>query len=81
MILAIQDRFPSPFYLLDEVDAFLDAKISDNLGRLLQMRSKQTGSQFIVVSHKPELQMHADGIAALSFDGEAIGAITMHFHR
>jgi chromosome segregation ATPase len=79
MILAIQDQFPSPLYLLDEVDAFLDAKIADNLGRLLRIRSKLSGSQFIVVSHKPELQMHADSITALSFDGEAIAAITMQF--
>jgi len=46
---ALQFHKPSPFYILDEVDASLDKANSKNLANLLRQLSGQ--SQFIVVSH------------------------------
>ncbi len=49
-LLALQTLKPSPFYLLDEVDAHLDALNTDKLARILEERS--VGSQIIMVSLK-----------------------------
>ena len=49
-LLALQKLKPSPFYLLDEVDAHLDALNTERLAKILEERSK--GSQMIMVSLK-----------------------------
>ena len=49
-LLALQKLKPSPFYLLDEVDAHLDALNTERLSTILEDRSK--GSQMIMVSLK-----------------------------
>ena len=49
-LLALQTLKPSPFYLLDEVDAHLDALNTERLSKILEERSK--GSQMIIVSLK-----------------------------
>ncbi|HEV2193615.1 MAG TPA: chromosome segregation SMC family protein [Nitrosopumilaceae archaeon] len=49
-LLALQTLKPSPFYLLDEVDAHLDALNTERLSKILEERSK--GSQMIMVSLK-----------------------------
>ncbi|MHB8546091.1 MAG: AAA family ATPase [Nitrosotalea sp.] len=49
-LLALQKLKPSPFYLLDEVDAHLDALNTERLATILEDRSK--GSQMIMVSLK-----------------------------
>ncbi len=59
-IFAIQEYQPSPFYILDEVDAALDKENSEMLGRLLDEYSKK--SQFIVVTHNDSILSHADNI-------------------
>jgi chromosome segregation protein len=49
-LLALQSLKPSPFYLMDEVDAHLDAENTDRLSRVLLERSKD--SQIIMVTLK-----------------------------
>ena len=49
-LLALQKLRPSPFYLLDEVDAHLDAQNTERLAKILEDRSG--GSQMIMVSLK-----------------------------
>ena len=49
-LLALQSLKPSPFYLMDEVDAHLDAENTDKLSKVLLERSK--GSQIIMVTLK-----------------------------
>ncbi len=59
-IFAIQEYQPSPFYILDEVDAALDKENSEMLGKLLDEYSKK--SQFIVVTHNDSVLSYADNI-------------------
>jgi chromosome segregation protein len=49
-LLAFQSAYPSPFYLLDEIDAPLDAVNAEKLGKLLAEWSSQ--SQIVVVTLK-----------------------------
>jgi chromosome segregation protein len=49
-LLALQSLKPSPFYLMDEVDAHLDAENTDKLSKVLLERSKD--SQIIMVTLK-----------------------------
>ncbi|MGH9990943.1 MAG: chromosome segregation protein SMC, partial [Nitrososphaera sp.] len=49
-LLALQSLKPSPFYLLDEVDAHLDAENTDKLSKVLLERSKD--NQIIMVTLK-----------------------------
>jgi len=52
-IFALQDYAPASFYLLDEVDAHLDAFHTSSLGDLLGSESMK--SQFLVITLKPEM--------------------------
>ncbi|HSF28814.1 MAG TPA: AAA family ATPase, partial [Nitrosopumilaceae archaeon] len=49
-LLALQTLKPSPFYLLDEVDAHLDALNTERLSKILVERS--AGNQIIMVTLK-----------------------------
>ncbi|RLF39220.1 MAG: chromosome segregation protein SMC, partial [Thermoplasmata archaeon] len=83
-IFAIQRYDPSPFYVLDEVDMFLDGVNAENVSRMV--RENSANSQFIVVSlrkvalreadHIYGVTMRADGISELIGDinPEAVGA-------
>ena len=56
-LLALQKLRPSPFYLLDEVDAHLDAQNTERLAKILEDRSG--GSQMIMVSLKDSVVQKA----------------------
>ncbi|MDE1830039.1 MAG: chromosome segregation protein SMC [Thaumarchaeota archaeon] len=56
-LLALQKLKPSPFYLLDEVDAHLDALNTERLSRILEERA--SGSQIIMVSLKDSVVQKA----------------------
>ena len=49
-LLALQSLKPSPFYLMDEVDAHLDAQNTERLSKVLTERSQN--SQIIMVTLK-----------------------------
>ena len=52
-IFAIQEYEPSPFYLLDEVDAALDKKNSELLSKLIQKYADR--AQYLVISHNDHI--------------------------
>ena len=52
-IFAIQEFNPASFYILDEIDAHLDAFHVSKLAELLLEESEK--SQFIVITLKPEM--------------------------
>ena len=64
-LLALQQFSLSSFYILDEIDAHLDAYYVDKLGELLVEESKK--SQFVVISLKPELVRRAGKIYGLYY--------------
>ncbi|MBI4214401.1 AAA family ATPase, partial [archaeon] len=71
-LFGIQAYRPSPFYILDEVDAALDPANSERVARMLR---KFAGSlQFIVVTHNPPVTRYADQIIGvhLAKDGSSI---------
>lgn len=49
-LLALQSLKPSPFYLMDEVDAHLDAQNTERLSKVMVERSN--GSQILMVTLK-----------------------------
>ncbi|ACV24686.1 chromosome segregation protein SMC [Methanocaldococcus fervens] len=57
-LFAIQRLNPSPFYVLDEVDAALDVKNVSLIADMIKNASKD--SQFIVVSHREQMVSKAD---------------------
>jgi chromosome segregation protein len=59
-LLALQSLKPSPFYLMDEVDAHLDAQNTEKLSKVLFQRSQ--GSQIIMVTLKESTVAKADQI-------------------
>ncbi|MEE9594477.1 MAG: hypothetical protein V3V92_03670, partial [Candidatus Hydrothermarchaeales archaeon] len=57
-IFAVQRYQPAPFYILDEVDMFLD---DENLRRVSELlRESSKGAQFVVVSLRDSLMASAD---------------------
>jgi chromosome segregation protein len=72
-IFALQAYDPSPFYVLDEVDMFLDGKNAERVAQTIKDRSKN--AQFIVVSlrrvtiekvnHIYGVTMQKDGISSM----------------
>ena len=59
-LLAIQCLRPSPFYLMDEVDAHLDAQNTERLSKILFERAK--GNQILMVTLKDSTVAKADQI-------------------
>ncbi len=54
-LFAIQEFTPASFYILDEIDAHLDAFHVLKLGELLLEEAKRAHTQFIVITLKPEM--------------------------
>jgi chromosome segregation protein len=65
-ILAVQALYPAPFYLFDEIDAFLDAVNLPRLVDLLKERSER--SQIIVATLKDVTLARADSIIGVFMD-------------
>lgn len=64
LIFAIQKHQPAPFYVLDEIDAFLDEVNAVRVADLLKELSKS--SQFIVVTLKQAVMSRADSLIGIS---------------
>jgi len=71
-LFALQEFTPASFYLLDEIDAHLDAFHVERLGELLAEEAE--GSQFVVVTLKPEMVSKADRIYGV-YDREGISYV------
>ena len=72
-LLAIFKARPSPFYVLDEVEAALD---DTNLQRLLQIFEEMRGvSQLIVVTHQKRTMEVADALYGTTMQGDGVSAV------
>jgi chromosome segregation protein len=73
LLIAIFKARPSPFYIMDEVEAALD---DANLGRLLQIFAdlRQT-SQLIVITHQKRTMEIADVLYGVSMRADGISAV------
>jgi chromosome segregation protein len=61
---------PSPFYVLDEVEAALD---DVNLGRLLDVLEElRENSQLIVITHQKRTMEIADALYGVSMRGDGV---------
>ncbi len=70
LLVAIFRARPSPFYVLDEVEAALD---DVNLGRLLRLLEQlQESSQLIVITHQKRTMEIADALYGVSMRGDGI---------
>jgi chromosome segregation protein len=73
-IFALQFFKPSPFYILDEVDAALDKPNSKNLSDLVTKMAQD--SQFILVSHNDIIMSNAEtviGVAKTEGSSKLVG--------
>lgn len=57
-VFALQEYQPSPFYIMDEIDAALDDKNAQRLANMLNEYAND--GQCIVISHRNETVRHAD---------------------
>jgi Chromosome segregation ATPases len=70
LLIAIFKARPSPFYVLDEVEAALD---DSNLGRLLAVvQSLRDSSQLIIVTHQKRTMEIADALYGVSMRSDGI---------
>ncbi|MFQ5887881.1 MAG: hypothetical protein ACE5HY_04210, partial [Candidatus Hydrothermarchaeales archaeon] len=65
-IFAIQRYHPAPFYVLDEIDMFLDEENVVKIAELIKESSKE--AQFVVVSLRDTLMALADHLFGISID-------------
>ena len=71
--MAIFKARPSPFYVLDEVEAALD---DTNLQRLLEILAElRDASQLIVVTHQKRTMEVADTLYGISMRGDGVSAV------
>ena len=73
LLFAIYLVKPSPFCVLDEVDAPLDEA---NIGRFIQMLQQfKVGTQFIVITHNPRTMEAADWLYGVTMEEPGISSI------
>jgi chromosome segregation protein len=73
LLVAIFTARPSPFYILDEVEAALD---DANLGRLLTVFEKlRASSQLIVITHQKRTMEIADALYGVSMRQDGVSAV------
>jgi chromosome segregation protein len=72
-LVAIFMARPSPFYVLDEVEAALD---DTNLGRLLEIFAElRESSQLIIVTHQKRTMEVADSLYGISMRGDGVSTV------
>jgi chromosome segregation protein len=73
LLVAIFKARPSPFYVMDEVEAALD---DANLGRLLEIfRELREDSQLIVVTHQKRTMEIADVLYGVTMRGDGVTTV------
>jgi chromosome segregation protein len=72
-LVALFKARPSPFYILDEVEAALD---DTNLGRLLQIYEElRETSQLLVITHQKRTMEVADALYGVTMRGDGVSAV------
>ena len=73
MLIAIFKARPSPFYVLDEVEAALD---DVNLGRLLVVLEElRASSQLIIITHQKRTMEIADALYGVTMRGDGVSEV------
>ncbi|MFG2486425.1 AAA family ATPase [Streptomyces virginiae] len=73
MLVSIFKARPSPFYVMDEVEAALD---DTNLQRLIRiMEELQESSQLIVITHQKRTMEVADALYGVSMQGDGVSKV------
>ncbi|MEX5236649.1 chromosome segregation protein SMC [Kocuria arenosa] len=73
LLVAIFKARPSPFYVMDEVEAALDDR---NLGRLLSIfRQLQETSQLIIITHQKRTMEIADALYGVAMRGDGVTTV------
>lgn len=73
LLVAIFKARPSPFYVMDEVEAALD---DANLGRLIGLfRELRDSSQLIIVTHQKRTMEVADALYGVSMRGDGVSLV------
>ncbi|MCW2708455.1 MAG: hypothetical protein JWM22_2297, partial [Frankiales bacterium] len=73
LLVAIFRARPSPFYVLDEVEAALDDR---NLGRLLDaLETLRESSQLIVITHQKRTMEIADALYGVTMRGDGVSTV------
>jgi chromosome segregation protein len=73
LLVAIFKARPSPFYVMDEVEAALD---DTNLQRLIRiMQELQESSQLIVITHQKRTMEVADALYGVSMQGDGVSKV------
>jgi chromosome segregation protein len=73
LLVAIFRARPSPFYVLDEVEAALDDR---NLGRLLEaLNGLRERSQLIIITHQKRTMEIADALYGVSMRGDGVTTV------
>lgn len=69
-IFSVQEFYPAPFYIMDEIDAALDVSNVHRVSMAIKEFSNQ--AQFIVISHREENIVNADRIYGVSMQQSGI---------
>jgi chromosome segregation protein len=73
LLVAIFRARPSPFYVMDEIEAALDDR---NLGRLLDaLEGLRESSQLIVITHQKRTMEIADALYGVTMRGDGISTV------
>ncbi|WP_062205897.1 chromosome segregation protein SMC [Streptomyces sp. NBRC 109706] len=73
LLVSIFKARPSPFYVMDEVEAALD---DTNLQRLIRiMRELKDSSQLIVITHQKRTMEVADALYGVSMQGDGVSKV------
>lgn len=69
-IFAVQEFYPAPFYVMDEIDAALDGPNVHRVSTVIQEFSSQ--AQFLVISHREENIVNSDRIYGVAMQQSGI---------
>ncbi|WP_191931479.1 chromosome segregation protein SMC [Arthrobacter bussei] len=73
LLVAIFKARPSPFYVMDEVEAALD---DTNLGRLIMIfRELRESSQLIIITHQKRTMEVADALYGVTMRGDGVSTV------
>lgn len=73
MLVSIFRARPSPFYVLDEVEAALD---DANLSRLITLFEElRASSQLIIITHQKRTMQIADALYGVTMRGDGISTV------
>jgi len=69
-IFAVQEFYPAPFYVMDEIDAALDGPNVHRVSMVIKEFAEQ--AQFLIISHREENIVNADRIYGVSMQESGI---------